>query len=70
MPTPTSITLRETYDVLNANSVSGLIFTLILVNSGEVYSVLGCIESRASSRMQPYNETEASQTRDHDWQRK
>ena len=27
MPTPTSITSRETYDVLNLNSVSGLIFT-------------------------------------------
>ena len=27
MPTPTSITLRETYDVLNSNSVSILTFT-------------------------------------------
>lgn len=27
LPTPTSITLRETYDVLNSNSVSGLFST-------------------------------------------
>ena len=67
MPTPTSITLRETYDVLNSNSVSGLTLTQTLANSGEVHSVLGCIESCASSRMQPYNETEASQTRDYHW---
>ena len=32
VPTPTSITLREKYDVLNSNSVSGLLSTYALTN--------------------------------------
>ena len=65
MPAPASITLREEYDVLQTNNVGNLTFNETAANSGEEYRVLGCIESRASSRMQSYNETEASQIRDY-----
>ena len=59
MPAPTSIKLRDKYDVLMANTVSSLRSRWTAADNGEVYRILGCTESRASSRMQSYNETEA-----------